>query len=40
LTRQNVVTKAIGLASQILCHPQLRAVIDPLEFDFVHQRLN
>src|SRR5437667_2640721 len=28
------------LLPKILCHPQLCAVIDPLEFNFVHERLN
>src|SRR6266566_6441809 len=44
-TRFDKPSLTVGLLSRllftkILCHPQLRAVINPLEFNFVHQRLN
>lgn len=39
-TRRHAVTIAIGLGSQVLRHPQLCSIIDPFEFNFVHQRLN
>ena len=39
-TRRNAVTMAIGLGSQVLRHPQLCPIVDALEINFVHQRLN